>query len=86
MTNTTNLNERELLLKKRVALLKTTTALRAKRDEIADDLVQIDTDMIQIAFDEHDDVVSVKRKELNFRVFRQYWNERIVNPYEREQL
>ena len=42
--------------------------------------------MIQVAFDEHDDVVSVKRKELNFRVFKQYWNERIVNPYEREQL
>ena len=31
-------------------------------------------------------VVSVKRKELNFRVFKQYWNERIVNPYEREHL
>ena len=31
-------------------------------------------------------MVSVKRKELNFRVFKQYWNERIVNPYEREHL
>ena len=30
--------------------------------------------------------MSVKRKELNFRVFKQYWNERIVNPYEREHL
>lgn len=28
----------------------------------------------------------MKRKELNFRVFKQYWNERIVNPYEREHL
>ena len=42
--------------------------------------------MIQVAFDEHDDVVSVKRKELNFRVFKQFWNEHIVNPYEKEQL
>lgn len=66
--------------------MKTVSEIGQNREQVADELVQIDTDMIQIAFDEHDDVVSVKRRELNFRVFKQYWNERIVNPYEREQL
>ena len=46
----------------------------------------MDVDLIQQAYDEHDSVVSIKRMDLTFRIFKQFWSEKIMNPYEREKL
>ena len=40
--------------------------------------------MISYAFDKHDDVVSVKRNEITNDIFKQVWNEKIMNSYERD--
>lgn len=60
--------------------------MKSKREDIADDLIQIDTDIIQSAFDEQDDVVSVRKTDVGFRIFQQVWNEKIMNSYEKDKL
>lgn len=57
-----------------------------KRDVEVDDLLQIDTDLIQAAFDEHDDTISVKKNRITTRIFQQEWNEKIMNSYEKDKI
>lgn len=80
------MDKRRGLLSEKLALTKAVNARQAARDAIADELIQIDTDIIQRAFDEQDDVVSMRKRNVTFRVFKQAWNERILNSYEREKL
>lgn len=41
---------------------------------------------MQAAWDEHDDIVSVKKNTLTPRIFKQVWNERIMNAYEKDKI
>lgn len=82
----TTLDEREAVIAKKVSSTKTLNALQTQRDKIADDLIKIDTDLIRAAFDDHDRTVSVKRNSLTPRLFRQVWNEKIMNPYEKDKI
>ena len=81
-----DLEKREELLETKVMLTRGMNALEAKKVGIADDLIQIDTDIIQSAFDEQDDVVSVRKTDVGFRIFQQVWNEKIMNSYEKDKL
>ena len=81
-----DLEKREGLLATKVQLTRSINALSAKREDIADDLIKIDTDIIQSAFDEQDDVVSVRKTDVGFRIFQQVWNEKIMNSYEKDKL
>lgn len=81
-----DLEKREELLETKVMLTRSMNALEAKKGDISDDLIQIDTDIIQSAFDEQDDVVSVRKTDVGFRIFQQVWNEKIMNSYERDKL
>ena len=38
------------------------------------------------AFDEQDDVVSVRKTDVGLRIFQQVWNEKIMNSYEKDKL
>ena len=81
-----DLEKREELLVTKVQLTRSINTLSAKREDIADDLIKIDTDIIQSAFDEQDDVVSVRKTDVGFRIFQQVWNEKIMNSYEKDKL
>ena len=84
--STLDLEKREELIATKFNLVKSVNALESKRDDIADEMIQIDTDMIQAAFDEQDDVVSVKKTNVGFGIFQQVWNEKIMNSYEKDKL
>ena len=86
LSNQFDLEKREELLETKVMLTRSMNALEAKKGDIADDLIQIDTDIIQSAFDEQDDVVSVRKTDVGFRIFQQVWNEKIMNSYEKDKL
>ena len=60
--------------------------MKSKREDIADDLIQIDTDIIQSGFDAQDSATSIARTEVNTRIFKQVWNEKIMNSYEKDKL
>ena len=57
-----------------------------KRNGLVDESLQIDTNLIQAARDDHDHAVSVKRNTMTTRIFEQVWNEKIMNSYEKEKL
>lgn len=42
--------------------------------------------MISYAFDKHDDVVSIRRNTITNDIFKQVWNEKIMNSYERDKI
>lgn len=86
LSNQFDLEKREELLETKVMLTRSMNALEAKKGGIADELIQIDTDIIQSAFDEQDDVVSVRKTDVGFRIFQQVWNEKIMNSYEKDKL
>ena len=81
-----DLKKREGLLETKVQLTRSINALTSKKEDIADDLIKIDTDIIQSAFDEQDDVISVRKTNVGFRIFQQVWNEKIMNSYEKDKL
>lgn len=81
-----NLDKREELLEDKVHLTRSINTLAKKREDISDEIIQIDTDIIQSAFDEQDNVVSVAKTEVGFRIFQQVWNEKIMNSYEKDKL
>lgn len=81
-----NLGKREELLETKVQLTRSMNALQERRGDLSDDLIKIDTDIIQSAFDEQDDVVSVRKTDVGFRIFQQVWNEKIMNSYEKDKL
>ena len=84
--STLDLEKREELIVTKFNLVKSVNALESKRDDIADEMIRIDTDMIQAAFDEQDAVVSVKKTNVGFGIFQQVWNEKIMNSYEKDKL
>ena len=86
LQRTLDLEKREELITTKLHLVKSVNALETKREEIADEMIQIDTDIIQSAFDEQDDVVSVKKTNVGFGIFQQVWNEKIMNSYEKDKL
>lgn len=65
-----DMDKRRGLLSEKLALTKAVNARQDARDAIADELIQIDTDIIQRAFDEQDDVVSMRKRNVTFRVFK----------------
>ena len=65
-----SLDKRSAVLQKQYNAKKKLDELKARENDISDQLVQIDVDLIQEAFDEHDSTVSVGKKELSPRVFR----------------
>lgn len=81
-----NLDKREELLEDKVHLTRSINTLAKKREDISDEIIQIDTDIIQQAFDEQDSVVSVVKLDVGFRIFQQVWNEKIMNSYEKDKL
>lgn len=80
------LDNRMELLKKKVRVSRDIANLEKKREELTDKIIQIDTDIIQSAFDAHDRAVSVKKNNVTFRIFKQVWNEKILNTYEKDKL
>ena len=83
---TFDLDERSVLLDKQIQLNKVLNENKMERRKLVDEILVLDTDLIQRAFDEHDDTVSVKKTGLNAQIFKQVWNENIMNSYEREKL
>ena len=81
-----NFQERERLIGRKVDLLSAINALKRKRDDEVNQSLQIDVDLIQAAWDDHDSVVSIKRSPLTGAEFRKVWNEKIMNSYERDKL
>ena len=86
LTSKTNLVERNPILKRKLDASKLMVELRTQRDELVDESLQIDTQLISEAFDEHDKAVSLKRNAITFNIFKQVWNEKIMNSYEKEKL
>lgn len=86
LSNETNLSQRDDLLVKKVRLQDEIHDLLEERDGLADEAIQIDTDLLQSAYDEHDKAVSVKRRTVTPRIFQQVWNEKIMNSYEKDKL
>ena len=86
LSNSTNLEKRTPLLAERVRETKTLNELLVKRDNAADEALKIDADLIRMAFDEQDKVVSVKKNGMTFKIFEQAWNEKIMNSYEKDKL
>ena len=84
--NNGNLDERDGILRRKVRVQMDMDSAREKRREVSDELIQIDVDLVQRAMDEQDDVVSVVRRKVPFRVFKQAWNEKILNAYERDKI
>ena len=82
----TSFEERNPLLEKKVHVNRNLNMALTKRSREVDELLQIDTDLIQSAFDEHDDTISVKKSRITPRIFQQEWNEKIMNPYEKNQI
>lgn len=80
------LSERDPLLIERVSVVRDINALKTKRDALADAMIRTDVDLLQIAFDEHDKAVSVKKTQITPRMFKQVWNEKIMNTYEKDKL
>ena len=77
----TSFEERNPLLEKKVHVNRNLNMALTKRSREVDELLQIDTDLIQSAFDEHDDTISVQKSRITPRIFQQEWNEKIMNPY-----
>ena len=65
-----DLAERNPLLERKVVVTRELNKLEKQRDFLSDEIIQIDTDLIRDAFDEHDAVVSVKRRELTVGIFQ----------------
>ena len=86
LSTKTELDERTPLLKKRVETIRKINKLKTQREEEVDASVQIDVDLLQAAFDEHDSVVSIKKNNMTPRIFQQVWNEKIMNTYEKEKI
>lgn len=86
LDTTMDLEKRTPLLERKVDLTKEINVLKTRQMEVADTLIQLDADMIQRAFDEHDKVVSVKRNVIGKQMFQQVWNEKIMNAYEKDKL
>lgn len=42
--------------------------------------------MVQVAYDAHDSAVSVKKNDITIAIFKQVWNEKIMNSYERDKI
>lgn len=81
-----DMERRTALLVGKVDAERELNRLLKRRDELTDEVIQVDTDLVQAAFDEHDDVVSVKRNGIGVQIFKQVWNEKIMNSYERDKL
>lgn len=81
-----DLEQRETLVEEKVRLTRSVNSLAKKRESVSDEIIQIDTDIIQRAFDEQDSVVSVAKLDVGFRIFQQVWNEKIMNQYEKDKL
>lgn len=86
LQKTSDLDEREPLLQKKVDSIIKINDLMDKRDEASDDALKIDVNLLQAAYDEHDRAVSVKKNVMTFNIFKQVWNEKIMNSYERDKL
>lgn len=86
LRDTIDLAERDAIIARKVAAARELDALREEREGLSDSLVATDVDIVQAAFDDHDMAVSLRRKGLSPTVFKQAWNERIVNAYERDRL
>ena len=82
----TDSDDRKPLLVKKVQVNKRLNMALNKRSKEVDELLQLDTDLIQSAFDEHDDTISVKKSRITTRIFQQEWNEKIMNSYEKNQV
>ena len=70
LSNTTSLSDREPLLARKVEIARRISDAQRKKDDLTDELLQLDTDLIRVAFDEQDSVVSVKKRDVTFRVFQ----------------
>lgn len=86
LQSTTDLDGREPLLQKKVDSIKKMNSLTEKRDGLVNSALTIDVDLLQAAYDEHDKAVSVKKNNVTFNIFKQVWNEKIMNAYERDKL
>ena len=86
LAKATTLSAREPLIEEKVKVLGDLQDLQAKRDKVSDEILQIDIDLIQAARDDHDETISVKKNPLTTRIFKQVWNEKIMNSYERNKL
>lgn len=86
LSTKTTLESREPLLASKVGAVRNLNQLRSRKTDLVDDLVQIDIQLVGMAFDEQDRVVSVKRNNLTVNTFKHLWNEKILNSYERDKL
>ena len=77
-------NERDSIIQRKVNSTEKLDRLHVARANLVDEMLQLDSQMISYAFDKHDDVVSVKRNEITNDIFKQVWNEKIMNSYERD--
>lgn len=79
-------NERDSIIQRKVNSSEKLDRLHVARANLVDEMLQLDSQMISYAFDKHDDVVSVKRNEITNDIFKQVWNEKIMNSYERDKV
>ena len=86
LRKTLDVSKRTPILERNVDLTRKVNELMSQKNDLADKIIRTDTDLVQSAFDEHDEVVSVKRKGVGIRMFKQVWNEKIMNPYEKDKL
>ena len=86
LSNTPDLKEREGILVKKVKILDRISNLKQKMESLTRDAITTDTDLLQVAYDEHDRVVSLKRRLFTPQIFKQMWNEKIMNQYEIDKL
>ena len=86
LSTTTNLGEREEILKRKVQIQDRLSGLGRKMEKLTREAITTDTDLLQLAYDEHDRAVSLKRRLFTPQIFKQVWNEKIMNQYEIDKL
>ena len=86
LSTTTNLKEREEVLKRKVKIQERLSGLNKRMEKLTREAITTDTDLLQLAYDEHDRAVSLKRRLFTPQIFQQVWNEKIMNQYEIDKL
>ena len=86
LSEVVELSARDELIEKKIGLTDKLDVLMREMDELSDNAMKIDVDLIQAAYDDHDRAVSLKRRMFTPQIFRQVWNEKIMNKYEMDKI
>lgn len=86
LSEVVDLEARTPMLARKSQAMSKMAELKKTREEVQDEIIKIDVDLIQDAFDQQDKALSVGTRKIPQTIFEQVWNEKIMNAYEKDKL